>query len=276
MGSKRAEAKQAEVLTATLRRRQRLSPSFARLTLAGGGLERFEQRGFDQWFRLFMPRGGQEHLRLPSGNHDHLWYQQYLATPDAQRPCMRYVTVRDHRPDGEGGPEIDVDVVVHGEPGQPATGPLSTWAQTAEPGQRLGLLDQGLIFRPELAAAGVLLIGDETAMPAVAGILRSLPPEAKGQAFIEVPHQDDVQALKAPAGVEVRWLPRQDAEALPGRLALATVLGSLPAGEHPYVYAAGEAGMATALNHALRQELDWPKDRISAVTYWRYVSDTPA
>lgn len=263
------DAKQAEVITARLRRRQRISPSFARLTLASEGVPRFVHRGYDQWFRLFMPQPGQEGLGLPDGTHDPLWYARYMAAPEGQRPRMRYVTVRDHRPDGDEGPEIDVDVVVHGAPGEAATGPLSTWAQTAEPGERVGVLDQGLIFRPDLAADGVLLIGDETALPAIAGILGSLPPGARGRAFIEVPHPDDVQALTVPDGVELNWLSRQGTAAAPGRSALAAALGDLPAGERPYVYGAGEAGMAAALNHALRQELDWPKDRLSSVTYWR-------
>ena len=65
----------------------------------------------------------------------------------------------------------------------------------------------GIEFAPG-EAGRVLLVGDETAVPAVAGILRDLPPDAVGTAVLEVPQTEDVQDLVAPAGVEIRWLPR--------------------------------------------------------------------
>lgn len=130
-GMKRTKPKQARVLRLEVVGSRRISPSFVRLTLGGEGLQRFQPQGYDQWFRLFLPRQGQERMRLPTRTSDLLWYAQYLATPRPQRPWVRNVTVRDHRPAGPGTAEIDMDVVVHGEPGEPGTGPLSTWAQTA-------------------------------------------------------------------------------------------------------------------------------------------------
>ena len=56
-------------------------------------------------------------------------------------------------------------------------------------------------------------MGDETALPAIAGILRDLPGDAVGAALCEVPLSADVQELAAPAGVEVVWLPRDGARA---------------------------------------------------------------
>lgn len=266
---RRGKAKQAELLVTTVRSRKRISPSFARLTLGGGDLSALPRHGYDHWFRLFMPRAGHEGTDLPAAGPDPLWYSRYLATPDEERPRMRYVTVREHRLAGPEGPEIDVDVVVHGEPGQADCGPLSTWAQTAEPGKRVGLIDQGPLFKPDLAANGVWLVGDETALPAFAGILASLPAATRGRVTVEVPDEGDVQELTKPAGIDVEWLPRRNVTEVPGDLALAAVrMGSN--GARPYVYAAGESVMTASLGRLLLQGLAWPKELVHTVGYWHY------
>jgi NADPH-dependent ferric siderophore reductase len=74
---------------------------------------------------------------------------------------------------------------------------------------------------PPAATTELLLVGDETALPAIAAILEGLAPETVGIAYLEVPVDADVQILRAPAGVEVVWLPRNGAEH--GTLILATV-----------------------------------------------------
>ncbi len=264
VAGKRPEAKQVELLTATVVRRERISPSFARLTLAGERLAHLPQHGYDHWFRMFIPSGAHQELPLPNGTPEPDWYARFLAAPAACRPAMRYVTVREHRRTPHHA-EIDVDVVVHGEPGRPDTGPLSTWAQTAEQGETVGIIDQGLIFRPEMATEHVLLVGDETAVPALAGILRSLPHTAGGNAVIEVPTREDVQELSGPPGIEVTWLDRDGVS----ELLLAAARRVAAAGRrHHYLYAAGESAMTTALNQAMQRELGWPKERLHTVGYW--------
>lgn len=179
----RRKVPERRVVAATVLRRARPSPSFARVTLGGEALARFEPLGFDQWFRMFIPQG---------------------------------------------------------RPGEPGCGPLSAWAQTARPGDSVGVLDQGLLFLPEQATGRVILAGDETAVPAVAGALRDMPATAVGEALLEVPHAADAGASRAGAG-----------------------------GELPYVYAAGEAAMAVTLSQTLKRRLGWPTKRFTAVTYWR-------
>lgn len=310
---RRRQAAQTAVLSATVVARRRISPSFARLTLAGEGLTHLVDRGFDQWFRLFLPsaESGQQHdrLPLPEAPRDLEWYARFRSAPPESRPTMRYVTVREYRrlEAAAGNPpaaEIDVDVVIHGEVlgaangptggthGGAQSGPLSSWAQTAEIGERVALLDQGTIFRPEAVGSAVsaaadpqrgtndptsagptvLLLGDETAVPAIAGIARSLPRSARGHALIEVPHQDDVQDFAGPPGLRTEWSPRNGA--VPGELALRAFrrilpsYGELGAATHPYLYAAGESSTIRSLNGLLRDELGWSKDRFTTVIYW--------
>ena len=54
----------------------------------------------------------------------------------------------------------------------------------------------------------LLLVGDETAVPAISAILEQLAPSARGAVFLEVPVAADVQRLEHPAGMAITWLPR--------------------------------------------------------------------
>ena len=99
--------------------------------------------------------------------------------------------------------EISIDFVVHGEHG--VAGP---WAASVEPGQPAYLMGPSGAYAPDPAADWHLLAGDEAGLPAISAALEALPPDAVGQAFIEVSGPDDEIALIAPDGVEVRWIYR--------------------------------------------------------------------
>ncbi len=242
-------------------RRERVSPNFVRVTVGGDALDALDPRGFDHWFRLFLPRGADTDWNLPR-RMDRAGYQEYLAMPEATRPILRNYTVREFRPDAR---ELDIDFVVHG-----TEGPASRFALTAEPGDRVALLDQGIGWEPVGDSDWTLIVGDETALPAVAGILRDLPPDARGVAAIEVPDAADVPAprdLPAPAGVSVHRLVREHGTR-PGALALATVPElPLPEGT-PSVFLAGEQAMATGLRRWLVKR-GVPRRNIVFTGYWR-------
>ena len=66
---------------------------------------------------------------------------------------------------------------------------------------RRGFPYGGIEFTP-FPGADLLLVGDETAVPAICTVLEQLPADATGTAFLEVPVAGDVQAVRSPAGVE--------------------------------------------------------------------------
>ncbi|MCS5724007.1 siderophore-interacting protein [Herbiconiux sp. CPCC 203407] len=273
---KQAKPKDPHVILAEVVRTERVTPNMVRVTFGGESLRLFEPLGHDQWFRLFLPRAGQQALRLPTRSSV-LWYAQFLRMPKDQRPYVRNYTVRAFRPAGAAlaHPELDVDFVVHGS----GSGPASDWAASAAPGDTAGILDQGVAYPPAHEPAWHLIAVDETGLPAAAGILASLPRDARGHAFVELPNAADAQHLDAPAGVEVHWLPRAaDAGAgagagashdhVPGRLALEAASAlTLPEGRG-YAYLAGESALATGLRrHLVAQGM--AKSDISFVGYWR-------
>ena len=125
---------------------------------------------------------------------------------------MRTYTIRDVRGSGEQTTLV-VDMVLHLE--GDLVGPGSTWASRAVPGDRIVVLAPrrgypygGIEFTPA-PGADLLLVGDETAVPAICTVLEQLPDDARGTAFLEVPVAADVQDVRRPAGVEVVWLARE-------------------------------------------------------------------
>ena len=145
------------VYHARVLRTERVTPHMVRVTFGGEDLHRLPRHGFDQWFRLFLPRGdGETDFGAVPERFGLGGYLRYLTARSGSRPPFRNYTVRAHRPD-EG--ELDVDFVVHGDAG--IAGP---WAQRARPGEQVALLDQGRGFDPVPEATEYLLAGDESAL----------------------------------------------------------------------------------------------------------------
>ncbi|MFK4806719.1 siderophore-interacting protein [Microbacterium sp. ZW CA_36] len=258
-------------------RTERLAPHWLRVTLGGAEIDRFRPMGYDQWFRLFLPLGGDEGLdRLPAKANKMFGYLKYLRIPDGVRPVMRNYTVRTYRPaTADTGAEIDVDFVLHGSAAEGTAGPASRWAESCRAGESVVIIDEGLTFNPDRGTDRVVLVADETGLPAIAGICASLPSHATGLAIVEVPSADDALEFPRPAGITVRWIVR-DHDATPGTLAL-QALGdaSLPdAAFHAYVV--GEQALATEGRRLLVGERGVSKDHVSFCGYWRVGVASPA
>lgn len=89
-------------------------------------------------------------------------------------------------------------------------GPAAKFALEAKPGDRVEFLDQGSAFTPDHPHDWTLLVGDETALPAIAGICRALPKSARGIAIIEIPSAEDKQNFDAPADMDIKWVVREE------------------------------------------------------------------
>ncbi|GAA1796396.1 siderophore-interacting protein [Leucobacter iarius] len=190
-----------------------VSPTFARITFTGAELEAFGTPGrvLDQRIKLIFPGASG---RVPDLSETDDWYRGWLDLPEDERGSMRTYSIRELRVE-PGGTRVVVDFVLHLQPG--ATGPASSWAAAAKPGDELLLVgprrggpDWGGIEFDDAVDGPVLLAGDETAAPAIARILEDVAPGTVGTAWIEVPHAEDRLPIAAPAGVEVRWLLRGD------------------------------------------------------------------
>ncbi|WP_194410232.1 siderophore-interacting protein [Microbacterium cremeum] len=261
----------------TVLRTQRLSPHWMRVTLGGGEISQFRAMGYDQWFRIFLPLGGDEGLeRLPAKANKLFGYLRYLRIPDGVRPVMRNYTVRAYRAATETtDAEIDVDFVLHGSAEDGTAGPASRWAETCEPGESVVIIDEGLAFNPERGVDRVVLVADETGLPAVAGICATLPADASGLAIVEVPSTEDALDFEHPAGIAVRWVVREHGRK-PGTLALQALREAALPDAPFHAYLVGEQALPTDGRRHLVGERGVSKDHVSFCGYWREGAASPA
>lgn len=270
MGSSNIEVQHtgAGFVTAQVVRAERISPSFVRLTVSGEELGEWHDLGFDQWFRLALPVAGDAtRFDRLAKRFDMRGYLKYLTLPKATRPEIRNYTVREFRRETL---ELDIDFVVHGtDAADPAhAGVAGPWAAALPIGERVALIDQGCGYRHRENADRVVLVGDESAMPAVIGILRDLPRDAVGDAIIELPHEDDRQGVEAPAGVRVQWIVR-DTNASPGDAALQALQALPHTAGSVSAFVAGEQRLATGGRRHLVSDRGVDKHAVDFCGYWR-------
>jgi NADPH-dependent ferric siderophore reductase len=145
-------------------------------------------------------------------------------------------------------------------------GGAGRWAAPARPGDAVQLLGPGGDYQPADDVDWHLLVGDESALPAIAVSLERLPAGAPARVFVEVDGPAEEQDLAVPPGVQIEWVHRAGA---PGAALVAAVLSAeLPDGSvHAFVH--GEAGFVRDLRRFLRVERLVPRERLSASGYWR-------
>lgn len=232
-----------------------LTPHMRRIRLSGERLHRFAEGGLH--VRLIFPPPGREPV-WPSLAED-----GRIAWPEGEdRLENRVYTIR--RIDADAG-FVDIDIVLHGGPETPG----SRFATGAVPGEIVGMTGPGGGDRP--AAASLVLLGDETALPAIARILEGLAPDARATAFIEVDGPADEMALASKGTARVSYLHRNGRPAGTCHL-LPAALEALDLdafGEAVFVWAGCEFGDFRAIRSHLRTVRRMPRDRHLVATYWR-------
>jgi NADPH-dependent ferric siderophore reductase len=220
-----------------------LTPHMVRITVAGGDLATIDPTGYtDRYIKLVVGEP---------------------PVPGA-RPVVRTYTVRAVR-DGEW----DLDFVVHGDEG--LGGP---WAAAVRPGEEITFMGPGGGYAPDPAAPWHLLVGDDSALPAIAAALEALPAGAVAHAFVEVPGPDDEQPISSAADVRITWVHR-GSRSLADAVTGAHGAGELPPGA-PHAFLHGEASCVRDLRRWARTELGVGTDRLSASGYWRQGHDDEA
>lgn len=203
-----------------------LTPGLVRVTLGGPHLADFPDRAeADKYAKLYFPPAGST-LEPP-------YDLAALRTevPLDELPTMRTYTLR--RVDLARG-RIDIDFVVHGD-----TGVAGPWAANARPGDQLTISAPGGGYSPDLDADHIVLVGDESAIPAISAIVEILPAEARATVVLEARSADHRAALPA-SPATVSWID-EDHDAPGSRLVAAVTALEWPAGR-VQVFAHGERG----------------------------------
>ncbi len=227
-----------------------LTPRMRRIVLSGSDLARFGHGGLH--VRLVLPPEGRA-PRWPRMGEDGcpVW-------PDGEdAPALRVYTLREVRP--ERG-EVVIDMLRHDGDETPGAG----FAARARPGQVVGL--SGPIGSALPCAASQILIGDETALPAIGRMLERLDAQASARVIVEVAGPEEEQPLPSRARVDITWLHR-------GRgPSLADSVEALDPGAFPqdtFLFAGCEFGDFARVRRLVRDRWAWGRERHHVTAYWR-------
>ena len=167
-----------------------------------------------------------------------------LLFPGDPQPVRRTYTIRSHQAD-----ELTIDFVHHGD-----TGLAGPWAANAKPGDELEFVGPGGAYAPDPTADWHLLVGDESALPAIGAALEALPSDAKVIAVV--------------GSAEPQRLPHDVTWVTPDQV-VSTVRGlTFPAGR-VHAFAHGEAGMVKELRAHLTADRGLTREQLSISGYWR-------
>lgn len=223
-----------------------VTPKMRRVTLHGPDLTGFISLGTDDHVKLIFATTPEEQAAL----------ENFVpgSPSDGPKPVMRDYTPRRYDP---ASGELDIDFVLHGE------GPAATWAEQAEPGQFLHIAGpRGSMIVPDIFDS-YLLIGDETALPAIARRLEELPANRSALVVVEVADQGEQQVFDSQAQVDVIWVVRGEQNLLDVTRRLEMPEGKL------YAWVATESGLSRKLRRVLLDEFGLEEEFVKAAGYWR-------
>ena len=282
---------------------ERLSPAFVRLTLEGPSLVALHRCGDlgprDIRIKLLLASDGSGPAPILPDFDAPDGYANWRDLDPEERGVMRTYTIRRiHGPDR--APLVDLDVVLH--PG----GPAATWAAEAQPGDPVVFVGPhrasewygGIEWRPPTRpGTRVLLVGDETAVPAIGSILETLPSEYVGDVLVEVPTEQDFLTLATKAALDIRFFARGDrprGEAVMAELVKliqpvgaeadledvdvdAELLWEVPERDTSsfYAWVAGEAAVVRGIRRHLVHDCGIDRRAVAFMGYWRQGRSEP-
>ncbi|SDJ42117.1 NADPH-dependent ferric siderophore reductase, contains FAD-binding and SIP domains [Frankineae bacterium MT45] len=247
----------------TVQRVEQLTPSMVRVVLGGPDLERFadvyaQSDATDAYVKAVFLTPGVEYpqpLDLAAVRE---------SLPSEHQPRLRTYTVRAFDAQTR---QLTLDFVVHGDSG--LAGP---WAAQATVGDELLLLGPGGGYRPAVDADWYLLVGDESALPAIAVAAERLHAGREAKILIEVAGPEDEVAIDT--SLPVTWLHR-GSQPVGSQVVAAVNALTFPAGRVD-AFVHGEAGFVKQLRRLLLNERGVPREQLSISGYWRVGSDDEA
>lgn len=245
---------------ATVVRTEDVSPAIRRVVLGGESMRGFPEDRSGAHIKVFLPLQGQTQPVLPTlGPNGPVWPPQHL------RPVTRTYSVRKYCPIKN---ELAVEFVMHGD-----HSPAASWASNAKPGDCIGIAGPGgpdPLLKP---AAYHLLVGDQTALPAIAALLEELAPDAQALVVLWAQAANLQIALRHPPGVTAHWITGPQIEC--AQRMLSTVEQHLP---HAWqgelsAFVAGENSLVLQVRQYLCEHFGLNKRTLYATPYWRYGQD---
>jgi NADPH-dependent ferric siderophore reductase len=227
-----------------------ITPRMRRIVLTGEELDGFVSRGFDDHVKLFFPDAAGV-LPVPIVGPNGVSFPEGGPRPEGRDfTPRRYDAYRR---------ELTIDFGLH------ASGPATTWATNAIPGSILGVAGPRGSAMVSDTFDWHLLVGDDSALPAIARRLEELPAFVTALVVVEVDDEREEQAFDTAATLVTRWVHRN----AKGQDALDDVVASLvlPDGDG-FAWVAGETALARRIRRHLIDERRIDTAWIKAAAYW--------
>lgn len=235
-------------------RTNRITPHMQRIIFGGEELHDFISAAPDDHVKLIFPNAHGELVFPTLGPNGPEYPPGAVPSPMRDYTPREYDSVRN---------ELIVDFVIHGD------GPASTWAEQAAPGQQIGVGGPRGSFIAANDFDRYVLVGDETALPAIGRRLDEMHAGARVHVLVEIPEVADRQPLGSQAQFHVTWLERDAVDGASSEL-LELALRELP--DWPgdtFYWIAAESRRVRMMRKYLAEERGVPKEWIRATGYWQ-------
>jgi NADPH-dependent ferric siderophore reductase len=231
----------------TVERVERLTPRVISVTFGGVALENFGPPRPGAHMKLLFAPPGFDMVGLERGE-------------EGPRPPSRTYTPRRYDPATR---RLDVEFVLHGD------GLAAGWVQKAKAGDALHVAGPGGGYDIPADLSELILIADDTAMPAAATILEALPASAKATVVCEVADAKEERPLTSKSAVEPEWLHYATAGAQPGTLLEKRALELAAAKPDAHWWIACEAGAMRRIRKHLLGDRRVAPAKVHTRGYWK-------
>ena len=211
----------------------RLTPAMVRITFTGSDLADFTAPGFDDHIMIFVPSA-------------------YGASEKRDYTPRRF--------DPATGALV-LDFAVH------EVGPATQWALQARVGDRLQIAGPKGSTVISTGSGRWLLVGDETALPAIGRRIEEASPGERITSVVAVPGPEDEQTFVSQADVTTHWVHRSTSVAADSR-SLIERLRTINVEPQTFVWVAAEAIVARAVRAHVAEEEGQPLTWMKAAGYW--------
>ncbi|MEV6396661.1 SIP domain-containing protein [Streptomyces sp. NPDC051907] len=247
----------------TVLRAENITPGMRRITLGGEQLHAFTRDGLD--LPALRTDGFDDHVKFFFADESGRLVLPRQNVSSLDWPADGRPVAKDYTPvrfDPEAG-EIDFDFVRH------EGGVASSWAEHVEAGESTWIAGPKMSHSHPEGADWLLVVGDETALPAIGRWLAEMPAGVKARVLVEIADDSHRQELPTRADAEILWLSRKGAPAGTTDLLEQAVraLEWLPG--TVFAWVAGEAMALKGIRRHLAAERLVPREHTHITGYWR-------
>lgn len=229
---------------------ERVADSYIRVTITGEGLADYIDPRAGDAFKLFLPSqpGGE----VPEPSYDERGRLCWPVSSSGDRPRARCFTVQGS---DAASRSLTFDALLHPD------GATAQWLAEAREGDRLGFTGIRTEFVDVPESTSHLLIGDASALPAVAAVARAIPPD-KQTSIIALADESSRTLPDLGSDACLRWTSSEE------QLLRYLAEYEAPSAE-AQVWVGAEAGLVRRIRRLLLDDKHVERDALHASAYWK-------